>query len=116
MMTKDEMTSVIDRHLECYNKLDLEGFCKFFHPEIKTHLLISNQARVNGIEHLKEGFRKLFESSPNLNCKVLNRIVLDSSIIDEEYVTGAATFPNGLHSTAVYGFRDGLIDRVWFVR
>jgi hypothetical protein len=30
--------------------------------------------------------------------------------------TGTPRFPNGLHTSAIYGFRDGLIDRVCFAR
>ena len=36
--------------------------------------------------------------------------------IDEEWVTGALKYPNGLHAVAIYGFRDELIDRVWFAK
>ena len=34
----------------------------------------------------------------------------------EDFVTGDKAFPYGLHSTVIYGFRDELIDRVWFAR
>ncbi|MNT87664.1 hypothetical protein D3C72_2281110 [compost metagenome] len=69
-----------------------------------------------GMERFREGYGKLFSSSPNLHCEIKSRIVLEESVIDEEYVTGAERFPQGLHAVAIYAFREGLIDRIWFPR
>ncbi|MNL67688.1 hypothetical protein D3C87_1922990 [compost metagenome] len=68
------------------------------------------------MERFREGYKGLFSSSPNLFCDIKSRIVLEESVIDEEFVTGAAKYPQGLHAVAIYAFRDGLIDRIWFPR
>ncbi len=115
-MTKDEMLKLVNQQLESYNKGDLQGFCNCYHPDVAVSFLISNKPGSVGIEIFKERYHSLFSSSPNLKCEIKSRIVLENSIIDEELVTGAKLFPEGLHTTAIYGFRDGLIDRVWFAR
>lgn len=115
-MTKAEMLALVEQQLESYNKGDVENFCKCYHPEIRVELLISNKPRSVGMESFKQGYLSFFASTPNLKCKLMSRIILETAIIDEEWVTGVKEFPDGLHTTAIYGFRDGLIDRVWFAR
>lgn len=78
--------------------------------------LVANEVSLEGMDRFLEIYRTLFSSSPSLNCELKSRIVLDDAVLDEEWVTGIPRFPNGLHAVAIYGFRDGLIDRVWFPR
>ncbi len=113
-MTKQEMETLAQSQLEAYNRRDLDAFCSCFHDEVKILNLVSDETRCSGKTRFREGYRHLFESSPQLHCEIRSRIVLDSAVIDEEYVTGSAKYPNGIHAVAIYGFRDGLIDRVWF--
>ncbi len=116
-MTKEQMLSVVQGQLEAYNRRDIELFCRFFHPEVKTFRLVPVlEQRVNAMAEFRAGYEKMFAESPKLHCEIKSRIVMDESVIDEEWVTGSANFPGGIHASAVYAFRDGLIDRVWFTR
>ena len=36
--------------------------------------------------------------------------------LDEEWITGAARYPDGLHAVATYAFQDRLIKQIWFAR
>ena len=110
------MLELVDRQLKSYNLGDLDGFCECYHSEVKVEFLISKKPGSTGIEIFRERYKNLFASSPQLRCELKNRIILETAILDEEFVTGAKAFPDGLHTTAIYGFRDGLIDRVWFAR
>lgn len=115
-MTKDEMTALAERQLQAYNRGDLDAFCACYHPEVSVRLLISDVQSDQGMQAFRESFRKLFESAPELKCELKSRIVVNAAVIDEEWVTGAPKYPNGFHAVAIYGFRDGLIDRIWFTR
>jgi hypothetical protein len=115
-LTKSEMTLLVQRQLDFYNRRELDGFCSCYHKDIQMMNLISNQVTCRGIDEFKKIYLNLFASSPKLNCELKSRLVFDSSVIDEEFVTGAAKYPEGLHISVIYGFRDGLIDRVWFPR
>jgi hypothetical protein len=108
------MLRLVEKQLENYNRGDIEGFCACFHDEIRVEFLISRRPGIQGMTDFKAGYQKQFRENPDLRCELKSRIVLDGAIIDEERVTAAKAFPNGLHTTAIYGFRDGLIDRVWF--
>lgn len=114
-MTKEEMLALTEKQLQAYNNRDIEAFCSCFHPEVVTKNLVTDQASPPGIERFKEVYRKLFENNPKLHCEIKTRIVHEFTVFDEELVTGTSKYPSGLHGSAVYAFRDGLIDRVWFM-
>jgi hypothetical protein len=115
-MTQQEMEALAQGQLDAYNRRDLEKFCAYYHPEVMVVDLISGETTCKGMAEFAARYQQRFSASPNLHADLKSRIVLDSSVVDEEYVTGAAQFPGGLHAVAIYGFRDGLIDRVWFSR
>lgn len=115
-MNKEQMRELAQRQLEAYNSRDLKKFCECYHPEVKVTHLIGNQVRCEGIEAFRTLYRTLFETNPRLHCELKSRMILDSSVVDEEWVTGVAHAPEGLHVVAIYGFREGRIDRVWFPR
>ena len=115
-MTKLEMAELVQRQLDFYNRLELDGFCSCYHDAIQIMNLISNQVTCSGINDFKRMYRILFTSSPKLKCELKSRLVFESAVVDEEFVTGLDKYPSGLHISVIYGFRDGLINRVWFPR
>jgi len=115
-MTKEQMEQLVQRQLDAYNRRDLKDFCDCYHPDVKVTNLIAGEIGSTGKAEFTAVYKGLFESSPKLHCELKSRIILASAVIDEEWVTGAAKYPNGLHAVAVYGFKNGLIDRVWFTR
>jgi hypothetical protein len=110
------MTALVQRQLDAYNSRDLDGFTACYHPEISVIQLVTNQTVVNGRDAFRRRYADLFNANPDLRGELRSRIVLSASVIDEEWVTGSSFAPNGLHTVAIYAFRDGLIDRVWFAR
>lgn len=110
------MEQIAQKQLEAYNRRDLDAFCACYHVNVNVANLVSGKIICDGIDAYREIYRALFDSSPNLHCELKSRIVLDEAVIDEEFVVGIPRFPDGLHTAAIYGFRDGLIDRVWFPR
>lgn len=113
-MNTEQMLEVVDRQLKAYNGHDLNNFCACYHTEVTVNFLISGKTDSKGIKEFTEGYRELFENNPELKCELKSRKTLPDSVIDEELVMGLTGCPNGLHAVAIYGFRDGLIDRVWF--
>lgn len=110
------MEKIVQEQLEAYNSRDLERFCACYHAEVKVVRLLSDLTTVTNITEFKEAYRNLFATNPQLHCELRSRIVLESAVIDEEFVTGLQRAPEGFHTVAIYGFRDGLIDRIWFPR
>lgn len=115
MIEKDRVL-VVQGQLEAYNRRDVDAFCQFFHPQVVVTNLGNNQQLCHGLDAFRQIYEKMFADSPQLHCELLNRIVLPETVIDHERVTGRASSPDVLLACAIYGFRDGLIDRVWFTR
>jgi len=113
-MTPQEMTAVVQAQLEAYNARDTDAFCACFHDEVEIYELYTGKVVGRGMTEFRTRYRALFESSPHLHCELKSRIVLSTTVLDEEWVTGSQKYPNGTHAVAVYAFRDGKIDRITF--
>ena len=110
------MLGLVQNQLEAYNQHNLEKFCECYHQEVTVLRLLVGKTVCRGLDAFRGVYSKLFETSPNLRCEIVSRVVLDGAVVDEEVITGAINFPTGLHAVVVYGFRDQLIDRVWLAR
>ena len=115
IISKMTMEWIVQKQLDAYNKRDLAEFLSCFHDEVCVTQLVSKTTS-SGKELFTQRYKTLFENNKNLHCELKSRIILNTVIIDEEWVTGASAFPQGLHTIAIYSFRDNLIDRVWFPR
>jgi hypothetical protein len=113
-MTREEKIALVQRQLDAYNRRALEDFVACFHPEVWVRRLRGEQLMMEGRDVFRARYGELFAGSPALRCELRSRIVLDDVVVDEEWVTGSARAPQGIHTVAIYAFRDGLIDRVWF--
>ena len=106
---------IVQAQLEAYNRCDLEAFCECYHPDVIVKLLMENKILIQGKNEFMLSYEKLFKSHPEQVCHLKTRIVTNDAVIDEEFITGRATHPQGLSAVAIYGFREELIDRVWFI-
>lgn len=113
-MNLERMRELVEKQHRSYNARDLNSFCDCFHPEVEVEY-VGRSGVEKGMEKFREGFRKLFETSPNLYCEVKSRMYFKESVFDEEFVTGALKYPDGIHAGAVYQFKDNLIFRISFV-
>ena len=95
-------TDIVQAQLEAYNRCDLETFCECYHPEVVVKLLMEDRILIQGINEFTLSYEKLFKLHPGQVCHLQSRI-------------GRVTHPEGLRAVAIYGFRENLIDRVWFI-
>ncbi|WP_323816543.1 nuclear transport factor 2 family protein [Cellvibrio sp. NN19] len=105
--------AVVDGHLAAYNKHDLEGMLKFFHPEIEAYSS-SGELQRKGLESFRAAFSETFKSSPNE--VVVARIIQGNRIIDQV----DTSFQNGAHvvterDTIIYTIEQGLIRKIKFL-
>lgn len=114
-MTKQKMLELTQKQEEFYNKRDLANFCACFHDEVIVQRLTTGEG-FSGIHTFREKYQKLFLEKPNIHCEIRSRIVLSSSVVDEEYISMNDGVSEPVHAVAVYAFRDNLIDRVWLTR
>lgn len=114
-MEKSKIIEVVDKQLEAYNNKDLESFLSCYVDGVMVYSFPSNETRedVSG-DAFRGRYEALFNSSPDLHCTLVSRVIKGNIVIDQELVTG---FNGGetKKAIAMYEVIDGLINRVWFV-
>ncbi len=115
-MTKKSRSAedTIQGHLDAYNKRDLKSFSSFFTPDAEMFHFPNPTPRAKGISGIKEIYGKLFQESPSLRAEIKNRIVMGSTVVDHEFVTGIRGGPL-IEATAIYEVKNGLIARMWLI-
>lgn len=77
---------IVQQQLERFNARDLDGFVNCY----TNNVLVTNYPTDTisvGRQEMKEGYKKFYERTPNIEVKVANRIVIGSTVIDQEVVT-----------------------------
>lgn len=116
-MTKEQMIALAQGQLDDYNRRDLEAFCRHYHKDVQVYRIGQTPEKTcEGLDAFRELYRVRFEANPELHCELKSRVVLNNSVLDEEWVTGVTGASAPSHVVAIYHFRDGLISAVWFTR
>jgi hypothetical protein len=73
-----------------------------------------NSLLYEGKETMRKSYASMFENTPDLHCKLVNRIVLNDKVIDQEEVTVKKDKPT-FRAIAIYTIKDGKIVEVNFM-
>lgn len=112
---KNKMIELCQGQLDAYNARDIKKFSSYYHPDVKAYRLgQGNEPFLKGLEDLKKIYHKRFSENPELFCELKSRIVLENSVLDEEWVTGVTNQEKPAHVVAIYKFKDSLIHSIWF--
>jgi len=111
---QSDVTRPVDIQLEAYNAGDIDRFLSVYSDKASITPL-PGQPTLIGTDAIRERYRRLFETSPNLNAVVHHRVVIGEWVIDHETVTGASIAGLG-EAVVAYEVRDGLIVNVFLVR
>ncbi|AZJ33913.1 SnoaL-like domain-containing protein [Tenacibaculum mesophilum] len=104
--------ALAQEQLEAYNKRDIDAFLKPYAKGVKVYSY-PNKLEYEGIEEMRKRYAPKFETTKDLHCKIISRIVKGNVVIDEEEVTAnGATF----HAVAIYEIVNGKIAVVRFVK
>lgn len=108
-----EVTDVIDVQLDAYNARELERFVDSYSPAA----VITDSAGTvlaEGHEGIRAMYGGLFDASPDLSGRILNRIEVGSYVADHEQIEGFVLpgSPTSVTAIAVYQVTDGKIARV----
>lgn len=102
------------KQLNAYNARNIEAFLEPYSEDVEVYTF-PDQLQYKGKENMRPGYTGMFERTPDLHCKLVNRIVLGNTVIDQERVTG---FPGGnvIEAVAIYKVENGKIAKVYFIR
>jgi len=107
---------VVQQQLEAYNARNIDAFMAVFHADIELWTLGAAAPNAVGWEKVKTVYADLFEQSPELHSKVLNRSVIGNKVIDYEQISGRKGVKEDLFLIMVYEVKDGKIWKAWAVR
>ena len=94
-----------------YNNRDINAFLKPFAKNVKVYRF-PNTLSYEGLEKMRENYNSFFKNTPDLNCKILKRIVFKDKVIDHELVTAnGKTFK----AVVIYSIKNGKIVSVTFM-
>lgn len=103
----------VQAQLDAYNKRDIEAFLKPYSDSVAVYFF-PNRLLYKGKETMRKEYTDMFTNTPDLYCTLKSRMVVGSTVIDEESVIFNKTQPP-LHAAAIYKVEKGLIVAVYFV-
>ena len=105
----------VRRQLAAYNARDVEAFVENFSLDCVVEDGTGREL-MRGREAMRESYGRMFAASPELNCRLISRIVLSEYVLDEERVTGRAGIEGEGHVVAAYRVENDEIVHVRFLR
>jgi hypothetical protein len=101
--------------LDAYNARDIDAFLAPYHQDVVLARLPGDCAFATGHDEMRAIYGEKFATTPDLHCRLVNRICHDRFVVDQEEVTGIPGHEVVL-AVAIYEVVDGLIVRAWFLR
>lgn len=104
-------TQVVQDQLIAYNNKDINAFIALFSEDVSIYNFGDYTPLAIGKKAIRDVYRNLFESSPNLHSQVINRSVLGNKVLDYEIITGRENNDEVLKIIAIYEIENKLIKK-----
>lgn len=101
------------QQLDAYNGHNLEDFLKPYSEDVKVYTF-PDKLNFEGKATMRANYQ-FIEQTPDLHCKLLNRIVQGNTVIDHEEVVVSKDRPP-FNAIAIYKIKDGKIAEVYFIQ
>lgn len=111
-LVKESPEAVVQRQVNAYNARNIEAFLNTYSDDVELYNL-SGALMAKGKEQMRTIYAGLFERTPNLYCKIQNRIIQGNKVIDQEYVRFGDQY---VSATALYEVENGKIKKVTFIQ
>lgn len=102
------------QQLDAYNNRDIDAFLLPYAEDVKVYNF-PDQLQFQGLTEMKDLYGRMFVRTPDLHCRLVNRIVMGNTVIDQEEVTISPKDPP-FRAIAIYKIKDGKIAEVYFIR
>jgi hypothetical protein len=102
------------QQLDAYNKRNIEAFLVPYSDSVEVYIF-PNQLQYKGKENMRSQYKPMFERLTDLNCKLVNRMVMGNTVIDHEWVIFDKNQP-GVSAIAIYTIQNNKIQKVHFIR
>lgn len=99
--------------LDAYNQRDLDAFLIPYAEDVKV-FEFPDKLQYEGKLRMSEIYGRMFVRTPDLHCKLVHRMVLGNTVIDQELVTVNKNEPP-MRAIAIYKVKDNKIAEVYFI-
>lgn len=99
--------------LEAYNNRDIEAFLIPYAEDVKV-FNFPDKFQYQGKDAMRTRYAGMFQNTPDLHCKLVNRMVMGNTVIDQEEVQIKKGEPP-IHAIAIYKIRGNKIAEVYFI-
>lgn len=103
-----------EEQLIAYNNRDIEAFLKPYSEDVKVYGY-PNTLLYEGKAKMRAAYTDWFKNTTDLHCKLVSRMVLGNTVIDQEEVTVDKNKPK-FNAIAVYTITNDKITEVRFIR
>jgi hypothetical protein len=100
--------------LNAYNKRDIDAFVATYAENVKVYKF-PNELLYEGKTAMYDMYGRMFARTPDLHCRLVNRIVMGNTVIDQEEVT-ISKKDQPMNAIAIYKIKDGKIAEVYFIQ
>lgn len=105
--------SLASAQLEAYNNRDIEAFLIPYAEDVKV-FNFPDTLQYQGIDEMRKRYTGMFENTPDLHCKLINRMVMGNTVIDQEEVI-IRKGEKPIYAIAIYKIKDDKIAEVYFI-
>lgn len=110
---KTKAEQLAQQQLDAYNNRDIDAFLLPYSDTVTVYMY-PDQLMYKGKETMRQQYAGMFKNTPDLFCKLQNRIVLANTVIDHELVTFNKAQP-AMQAIAVYTVDKDKIVAVRFI-
>ena len=103
---------IVNLQLDAYNARNIDAFVATYAEDIEIYDA-AGKLTMKGHEQLQKRYDALFKNTPNLHCRIENRITINNKVIDKERVI---MNDRVVEAVAIYEVTDGKIVKVTFVK
>lgn len=100
--------------LNGYNARNIEAFLAPYSEDVEVYNF-PHDLQYKGKETMRKNYSQMFENIPKLHCQLVNRMVLENTVIDQERVTGFNR-EEPLEVMAIYKIENNKIAKVYFIQ
>ncbi len=109
-----EVIIPVQTQLDAYNTGDLELFLSAYSDTVKVYNY-PDEFLYQGKKEMRKTYRRLFQSLPDLQCRLVGRLVMGNKVIDQENVIFTKN-EKPLNAVAIYTVEKDKIIEVRFMR
>jgi imidazolonepropionase-like amidohydrolase len=112
-LVKNTPEMLAQQQLNAYNLRDIDAFLEPYADSVEIYNF-GGKMIMKGKEQMRKSYSEMFRNTPELHCRLVNRIVEGNTVIDHESVTGWGEKP--VTAVAIYTIEKGKIAKVHFVQ